>query len=211
MQKGKALVVDFDGTLVTTNSFELFFLWFLRTSLRKFLTGSFLRLLLVLCLRKLRIITHSELKRRTLSIYDKTNVDACLCHFINHLVSYINARLVSVIDDYRSRGYHIIVSTAAPRFYVEKWLENVKMEVAGIVATEMPDDDKEWEENQREVKKRRTLNYLDSYHLMMSVFITDCHDDMPLLRCEKEKNILVNPSKEILMMADKERIQVELL
>lgn len=194
MQKDNAVVVDFDGTLVSANSFEAFLKWVLSMAIKEFFLWTLFNLLIVIIYRKLRLISHKELKRRTMLLYEQSKLPNRLDKFIGVLVRYVNGDVIKLVSDYRERGHFVVVSTAAPRFYVERLFDRISFHADELIATEFPVDDK-WVENIREVKKEQTLKVLGDKDMRLSVLITDHYDDFPLLQFYKDLNILVSPSQ----------------
>lgn len=190
----KAIVVDFDGTLLMKNSFEEFY----RQLAIYALSRGRLKLLGALCFgivrRKLRLISHAELKRITLLRLVTEDISSFIESFAKRMQRWIDSRVVKELNDYVVKGYYAFLSTAAPLLYVQPIVDKANIDIGEILATGCPDNDN-WRENCREEKARRTLERIQTLRQGLAVLMTDHLDDLPLLKIPKERNVLVNPTE----------------
>ena len=207
----KAVVVDFDKTLVNVNSFELFYKEMVRFSIRKYDLPLLWFLTYEIGIRKARIITHAELKRRLLVFINDKDLSRFLNEFVRTLCEHVNNDVLSISQKYKEEGYRIYLSTAAPELYVLPFLSKLKFAFDEVICSPMPIPNVEWQENLNENKKQNTVSCLVRKGDELAVLITDHKDDLPLLRIKKEKNILVNPNKDSLQVIKLEQIPYELL
>lgn len=207
----KAVVVDFDKTLVKVNSFELFYKELVRLSIRKYDLTLLLFLVFELVIRKARLITHAELKRRLLLFLNRKNLSNFIGEFVDTLYKTVENRVLEVSLEYKKKGYRIYLSTAAPELYVIPFLSKLKFEFDEVICSPIPNSSIEWKENLNENKKQNTLSLLASQGDELAVILTDHKDDLPLLRINKEKNILVHPNESSLQAVKLENIPYELL
>lgn len=207
----KAVVVDFDKTLVKVNSFELFYTELVRYSIRKNDLSLFSFLAYELLIRKARIIAHAELKRRLLVFIQGKDFSLFISDFVRKLNKHVNNEVLSICKKYKNEGYRIYLSTAAPEIYVFPFLSNLYFEFDETICSPIPTSNIEWKENLNENKKQNTLSLLVSKGDELAVLITDHKDDLPLLRIKKEKNILVHPNGDSLQAIRLEQIPYELL
>lgn len=190
----KAIVVDFDGTLLMKNSFEEFY----RQLAIYALSRGRLKLLSALCFgivrRKLRLISHAELKRITLLRIVNEDISSFIESFAKRMQRWIDSRVVKELNDYVEKGYYAFLSTAAPLLYVQPIVDKTNLDIGEVLATGFPGND-DWRENCREEKARRTLERIQTHSQELAVLMTDHLDDLPLLKIPKERNVLVNPTE----------------
>ncbi len=128
--------------------------------------------------------------------------------FATLLYEYENKRVVSLLEKHREMGFVTVLSSAAPSVYAE--LIGTHYLFDFVCATPMPIDEN-WYENVNEQKKKNTLALLEQNSLEMVVFVTDHHDDLPLLKVEKDLNVLVSPSQKTVDLLKKQNIQYEIM
>jgi len=188
----KAVIVDFDGTLVGVNSFEEFY----RQLFRYWLTGTGIMQAMYLVglalIRKTRLIRHAELKRRFLLYVKDRDMDQFLERFAMFLRTKVNTKVVEIIQDYRGKGYAVLLCTAAPRLYMDRLASFFGFD--DMVCTEMPAKNTEWQENSGIHKLETTRELLRERQEELAVLLTDSFEDMPLLCIKKEKNYFVTRS-----------------
>ena len=190
-----AVVVDFDGTLITKNSFEEFYKFLGAWALLHFDIPLMVFLVWQILFRKSKRISHEELKRRLLSrICNYPNVNHIVSVFIKRLSGFVDMKVLALVKDYVRMGYIPVLSSAAPALYVMPFTRCYHDFFVHVLATENPTGDG-WKENIGEAKAARTMAKLRDLGLNLAVLITDSSDDLPLLRIGKEKNWLVRPSE----------------
>jgi len=206
----KGIVIDLDGSLIKTNTFQKYIVFVTKKVIRVFRFDIAIALFYWVALRKCRCITHEKMKyhvlRRTLFFMNSSRLEK----FVDWLMSDINICVKNVLEVKRAQGYYICLSTAAPESYVRIISDRLGFE--GFCASSIPVNRGEvWYENVREMKKNNTLNFLKERDIKMSILITDHYDDLPLLYERKEYNYLVNPSLKTLKSCRAAGIKFELL
>lgn len=207
----KAVIVDFDQTFVKVNSFEMFYKEQVFYSLRNLRLIRFLFFLLNIVLRKARFISHSELKKRVLAyLYTKDNSEF-MSSFIKKLDSCIALDVLALCEDFKSKGFSVYLCTAAPSIYILPFLKSIPFRFDDVVCTPNYTRGANWIENLSVHKKESVENLLLQKNEYLSVLITDHKDDLPLLKVQKSRNILVRPSKKTLNELEMENVKFELL
>ena len=120
----KAVIVDFDGTFVSINSFEYFYKELTKCAIKTGNIALFAFLLYQITLRKLRLIEHCELKKRTLHYFFNSNLLSFIPDFVGKLRHYVNDSVFSLCRDYKSNGYAVHLCTAAPELYVKPFVDS---------------------------------------------------------------------------------------
>lgn len=207
----KAVIVDFDGTLVKINSFEKFFKQLFKYWIMNLKIGYSLYLLFLILIRKMKLIEHAELKKRTLQYVQNKDIKIFIEQFSKKLISDVNANVVEIIQNYRNEGYAIHLCTAAPKLYIEKFTSYFSFKFDEIVCTDSPTEEMDWKENLGEHKLYSTNILLHKRSEKLMVLLTDSYDDIPLLKIHKLKNIIVNPSEKTIKLLKKENIPFELI
>lgn len=167
----------------------------------------------LLLIRKLRFITHAEMKRRfLLHVSSLLSLDD-LSQFSSTMKKHLNPLVIDSISNYKKHGYSVVVSSAAPNLYIDIIIAKLCPFIDYVISTPTPDapSNKEWIENIGENKKYKTMSFLKKKNLTFSVFYTDHYDDLPLLMMEKEKNYLVNPSSKTKFVLDAEHIEYKMI
>ncbi|MBB3330949.1 phosphoserine phosphatase [Halomonas campaniensis] len=196
----KAVICDFDGTLLKKHSFPMWVFYIVRCSFKKGDIPVFFRFSSALALRWAGVISSSQFKtflmRKSYPVeYDTLFVESLKVH-VNPLV----VERISEID-----GYHVL-SSASPLSYLEHVAEafNVKFDkvlgsyVCGGVLFE------NYAEN-KVLALHEVIDFADDV-----VLFTDHHMDLPLMKISDEV-FLVNPSKKTLRKADFEGVRYRVI
>ena len=207
----KAVIVDFDLTLVKVNSFELFYKELAKYFIQSLHINYFVFLLYLILLRKTRLITHATLKKKTLFFIENVDINSFISIFIEKLSTFLDYDVVDYIHKYRCEGYVCYLCTAAPEMYIIPFLKNTKLEFDEVICSAQPQKDLEWKENLGNAKKESTMKALKKRGETLAVLLTDHRDDMPLLKIRKEKNILIHPSIHTIEEVEKEHIEYDVL
>lgn len=207
--KRQAVVVDLDGTLLSVNSFREYVLYVVKESLRTGRVGVLLPVMWNVVLRILRVMPHSVMKCRVLEKSSLFMDAARLSRFVDKLLLQVNADVEAMCEKYRSRGYYILLATAAPVSYSE--IISCRMGFDGCCATPLPLPELKWHENARNHKRESVLQHLSSMNASVAVVITDHHDDIPLMKTNSGENILINPSQKTLSFVRKSGIPIAIL
>ena len=205
----KAIVIDLDGTLFNTNTFEKYIIFVCICALRNFDFYTAFSLPLLVILRKIRLIsTHERLKYLILKSSKKYSNEEKMQELVKKLRKFENSKVVALMGQYRSEGYSMMLSTAAPEVYAKIVASSYGFDC--YRASEIPLG-KDWRENVNKRKRDNTLNSLKENGCELSVLITDHYDDLPLLSMPKELNYVVNPSQKTLQQLYENNIIYKLL
>lgn len=127
------IVFDFDGTLISRNSFPLWVVFLLFQSIASFEGGRLTKILLLLFRRKItKRIDHNELKLRLISMPVPECWDEA---FARGLVKYSRESVVEQALQHLNNGECVVVSSAAPFRYLSKAVKLMFPEVHGQVLT----------------------------------------------------------------------------
>ena len=191
----KALAIDLDGTLLATNSFQDYLLFCGQAAVHSFRFDIALSIVCWVGLRKLRLIRHATMKHHLLNrtasfMQHKERLDL----FVEHELISINRRSLKLVEQYRSRGYLLILTTAAPGLYAHALAENLHIDLC--CATQLPSEVVigEWHENVGAQKVDSLRRLLLVHKAELAAVITDHYDDLPLLNYNEGDNFVVAPS-----------------
>lgn len=200
----KALAIDLDGTLIATNSFQDYLSYCGHAALHIFRLDIALSILFWVTLRKARFIRHSTMKRRLLNrtasfMQQKDRLD----QFVERELISINANAIQLMEQYRNRGYLLILTTAAPGLYAHPIAEDLHIDLC--CATQLPSEVVigQWRENVGEQKVDSLRRMLQIHKAELEVVITDHYDDLPLLNSNEGDNFVVAPSSKTMQMLKK--------
>lgn len=184
---GKAAVIDLDGTWCRRNTFTLFVARMMRQALRH--PAELLRITGIVSLRKMRLMSHAEAKRRLVKIASRMMTAGDLDAFASRITEFANPGVEAFADAFRRRGGTLILATAAPEIYVQPLAR-----MAGFDYV-MASSAKTTAEMRGERKLRAVVSLLDHTGLSLEAVLTDHYDDLPLLIACKGRRILVSPSQ----------------
>ena len=163
----------------------------------------------VIIKRKLKLVNHEQMKFKILQITTDLFNEQQILQFAKKISKKRNKNVIKLLSDYKSKGYIICLSTAAPFIYAQKIQEIFKIDL--LCATPSPNNILLWKENVKEEKYNNTIELFQKKNIEITIFITDHYDDIPLLRIPKDKNILVSPSKKTLNKIIENSIQYNIL
>lgn len=196
------VVSDFDGTLISKNSFPLWIKFVLQKSFTSFNLKIFYTLTILILKRKIfKKTSHLEFKSALDSI---VYPEVYAIEFMKQLQKYI---INETIESIKSFSNHVIVTTAAPSCYakhIKYLLENSGLEIENVQCSELKNV--LYFENFRINKRKYFLNH----NLDIDIFYTDHSDDIGLMEMAK-KNILIKPSIKSLEKINETNIEYELL
>ncbi|MCM1139689.1 MAG: haloacid dehalogenase-like hydrolase [Muribaculum sp.] len=194
--ENECVVVDLDGTLLRGNSLREMIKFMLHESLCKFEYGTFIKITVLLSLRKAGLINHRQLKHPIHRISRKWMTKENRLHrFADILNSLINQDVYNLIENIRQKGTKVVIATAAPDIYMPHLLARLSYDeyTATPFMTKLTD----YEEN-RGNNKRRNLEALAKIRgWKITHVITDHVDDIPILMLPVRERILVSPSDEL--------------
>ena len=106
----KALAIDLDGTLLSTNTFRDYLSYCGSAAFHNFKFGICLRIFWWVMLRKLRLVSHSRMKEVLLDstaafMTQKSRLD----HFVEKEMTYLNTRVQRIMEPYRNRGHLLVL------------------------------------------------------------------------------------------------------
>lgn len=169
------MAVDLDGTLLRGNSLHEY----IRCGLRHGSLWQRIRLAVFLGLRRMRLVSHVWMKRRTLAAIRRD--DGLVADFKMRVDAMRRTEVQRLIDRHIASGGRVLLATAASEVYVyDIWHgECVCTDVACDV------------ECRGDEKVRRVLDYAAGHGCILDVVVTDHPDDLPLLRCPGVRRIIV--------------------
>lgn len=185
-------VIDLDGCLCAANSFRLWMLFAYLFSFFSFRWLVFVKLNVCMFLRVYGKLNRVQMKRKILEVTEDAP-DYFVRWFVFLLNRYTNARVVSLINEYKQLEMHVVLCTAAPACYVCEYAK--RFDFAQVFATPSVSIDG-WAENFGKEKLAAIQGFFSNEYVLESV-VTDHHDDLPLL-LKAKKRILVNPSSDTL-------------
>ena len=208
-----ALVIDLDGTLLQTNTFRDYLRFCGRCAVPAFRWDLALSIALWVTLRKVRLITHSTMKRHLMQrtarfMQQKGRLD----DFAEEELLRGNPHVQAVMERYRNRGYLLVLATAAPALYAKALADDYRLDAC--LGTPLPSEVVigEWHENVGEEKAQTLQRFLQQHDAHMEALITDHHDDLPLLRLNAQgTNYLAQPSEQTVALLRKEEIEYEII
>ncbi|WMO14773.1 HAD family hydrolase [Pseudoalteromonas piscicida] len=196
------IVCDFDGTLITKNSFPLWVKFLLKESLFDLNIRLFFSLIFLLVKRKLFRQTHSDFKRSLMLLNLNEDYNK---RFVLTLNKYVNCDVIDNLCDC-DNDTSIVISTAAPSNYA-KYLDFIlPVEIDKVFCSEICEG--KFFENYAQAKVDSLYSYY-GYAFNITAY-TDHHEDIPLLLAS-HKAFLVNPSKESLIELSKVNIDYTLI
>ena len=126
----KALAIDLDGTLLSTNTFRDYLSYCGSAALHNFQFDICFSILWWVVLRKLRFVSHSRMKQALLDrtaafMTQKSRLD----HFVEKEMTYLNVQVQQIMEPYRNRGHLLVLATAAPAFYAHPIAEFLNLDL----------------------------------------------------------------------------------
>lgn len=171
------VIVDYDGTLIAGNSLHVYLRRGLATLIRRGRLGRAARLCAAMALRLLQLSSHRRMKESAARLIGEIDIS-------RQLRRMERRRVAELMEQYRARGYNILIASAAYAFYLRPAVD------CHIVASEPGRP-----ECRGEAKRARVGEWLAAHDSRAAVVITDHHDDLPLLTIPGlERICLVDPS-----------------
>ncbi|MDR2407609.1 MAG: hypothetical protein LBE13_05820 [Bacteroidales bacterium] len=207
----KGVVVDLDGTLVSSNTFHKYIIFSFREAVKSNHFFSVFNLIIFVICRKFRIIKHDTMKFHVLNSTNSYMNEDKIKSFVSTLFEKINKTVLNILNEYKKNDYLVCLSTAAPEIYVNELFKELPQFFDFMCSTPSPSKEILWRENVRQVKCNNTILLLNSKNIELKILITDHFDDMPLLSIKKDLNILVNPSKQTIKKLNEQNIKYLIL
>jgi|SRR5690606_9172126 len=202
MEKNKSYF-DFDGTLISVNSFPLWILFSAFYALISLRLGLFGKILKLLFQRKIQQkISHYEFKKALISLNISEKSDE---NFVQILTVFKRKNLVEELKKLHSENHEIVISSAAPENYLKKIIafifpeihQNLMIIGSNIVDNELIDNYKE-----QKLINLHQSGFLAENEMLKNVF-TDSWDDVSLAyRCENLILIAPKPKCKAMFLAD---------
>ena len=188
------LAVDLDGTLLRTNSFTRFTVWFACTLLKRRMHGGFFRVVHQVVLRKIRRQSHTQTKRNIMDIAAQLLSEDDFVAFARSLRRWVCNSVECLIRSHMASGGEVVIATAAPVEYAAPLAA-----MAGgysLLASERGISGV-YHECKGEEKLRRVSDFCVAHNLQLASVVTDHYDDLPLIKAA-DNVYLASPSKETL-------------
>lgn len=202
----KALAIDLDGTLLHTNTFRDYLQFCYNVALHRFHFLTAWTIVWWVTLRKMRFVSHSRMKAALLECTASFMMHAGrLDQFVEQELLLINQPVLQFMEQYRNRGYLLILCTAAPGLYAHPIAENLHIDLC--CATLLPSEIVigNWWECVGTYKVDALNRMLQVQKAELAVVITDHYHDIPLLNANAHgENYLVAPSEKTLQMLKKQ-------
>lgn len=191
-----AAAIDLDGTLLDTNTFVDYTRYVLKSCMSNYRLDIAANMLWHIALRRLRLTSHSTMKRHLLHTSAPIMTADRLEDFAQQLAAKANEKVVELCNRLRDNNVYLCLATAAPDNYATLVARHFGFDhcIATPTDTTIPD----WTENRAEHKLHSLQQHLDKYHLTLQTVVTDHHDDLPLLTACTGTCYLVNPSAKTL-------------
>lgn len=180
MERRRLLAVDLDGTLIGGNSLHIFYRCAMRRMLRGGRLWSLSCCLMLLSLRKVGAMSHAAMK---FGIWRRIKPsDVLFADFKKAALPLLRPDVAALIEDYRRKGYEVMLATAAPADYVRCLWDGP------FVATDMSlRSNPGCLECRGSEKLRRVREYADECGLAVAAAVSDdVVDDAPLLSAVAE-------------------------
>lgn len=201
------VVIDLDGTLLDCNTFRLYITAMLGLTARRGHLIDMMTIIVFVALRGVRIISHAEMKRSILRTTARHATDEWLRDFSSKLFTHSNKRVLDVINYYKEKSYGVIIATAAPANYAT-WIAD-RVHIGVCLATSM-DVDGEWSEFSGERKLEGVMQYLNKSGGELATVVTDHYDDLPLMKYNLGRNIIISPSKKTVKVLEWANVRHEI-
>lgn len=184
------VVVDLDGTLISTNSFHKWMIYLFKKTLIYNLFDT-VKILYIVFLRIFKIITHSQMKYKILSISESLRYSDIVDDFIEQLDTYINQEVLKFTKNTGQNQINIL-ATAAPEIYAKRIASKYGFQYC--ISTPAISKNN-WYENIRDRKRKTLKNLLNTLNLnYIDIVLSDHHDDIAIMKLAK-KIYLVNATK----------------
>lgn len=196
-------MVDLDGTLLRTNSFSRFVVWFAMRSIRRGRWRDFCRIASQVVSRKMRCQTHAETKRHIMELSSASLSEADFVAFAHTLRRWIRVKVTDLIRSHMARGGEVLMATAAPAEYAAPLAAITGIE--SLIASERSACGGKYRECKGEEKLRRVRGFCAARGMRIAAVVTDHYDDLPLMKCS-DRVVLVSPSRKTLLRIRQENL-----
>ncbi len=191
----KCAVVDLDGTIINGNSMHEMVKFMFKECLRSGDFATVSKLAFRLLLRRLRLVTHREMKYPIHSVAGEfmTYGDKRMERLTDILMRMLNPAVMKKLEQLKNDGYKIIIATAAPDIYMDALTGRLGAD--SYTATPIAGRLDEYIENRGEQKLMRIKEVASANGWDIDCVVTDHEDDLPLLTLPEVKRILVSPDE----------------
>lgn len=198
IEKKKCLIVDFDNTLIMGNSTILLTRYLAKKLLYRKEWKKLLFLFNIILKRKLREISHSELKFNIAKLIQENLSASDLDTFTREISSIVNTTLVETISEMVDEQTKIIIATGALELlfpYFKKYFNSFDFH---LLATQQSDNQKEFIDNRGLEKYKKVKDFMTRENLNCNAVFSDHEEDIPIFHLSIGKHYLVNPQKRTL-------------
>lgn len=192
------IVVDLDGTLLRANSLRLFIRFMARKFAREGRVVPLVRILWLLAARRARLIPHVGMKYPIHRLAAATVGEDELEEFAGSLRGYVCAPLLSELSRLKGEGWRVMLATAAPSLYVPQLADHLGIDE--WVATPLTDTPASYTETRGERKLELALGRAAAKGWRIRAVATDHEDDLPVLRLDGVRRLLVNSTDRLSVM-----------
>lgn len=195
------IVVDLDGTLLRANSLRLFIRYMVRKLWRERRVAPLMRICGLLAARRMRIIPHKDMKYPVHRIGVAAMSRGELEEFAGILRGYVCRPLLEEISRLKGEGWRVLLATAAPSLYIPAL--TALLGIDDWIATPLSANRSAYEESRGEMKRDLVSRRAVERGWTIRAVATDHEDDLPLLRLEGVRRLLVNSTIRLNVMADR--------
>lgn len=188
------VVVDLDNSLIRSNSLIILAKFLSKQLFYKKEYHQLYLLVKVILKRKLKKISHKEMKHLIVTQSQNFLSPDQINEFSKILNKEKNDNVDKLLQKYKVKGYHLLLATAAPDFFIPYFLKNLKFTDIDYIATPYNSSVALYIENNGVVKLQNVVNFLENNNYECEAVVTDHEDDLPLILKFPSKIYLVNPS-----------------
>lgn len=202
-KKKGCVVVDLDNTLLRCNSTKKLSFFLVGKLIAGWRFNDLGQVGFALIKRKLGLIPHRILKHTILKSARKNFSADDIDLFAQKLIGELNETVCGIISDYTD--CRVLIATAATDMFMQAFVKKLPFK-ADFSASAYTDDAEKYVDNLGRQKLKSVEEYLNEKDCVLTTFITDHRDDLPLLKHNKGRNFLVKPSKKTLKVLRKEGV-----
>lgn len=206
----KIVVFDFDGTLITTNSFQLWVKFLLKQSILKARPVIFLRIVKLVFFRKIiKKIAHQHFKQRLMQLsipegWNRQFAETLSVHVVSEALVELEKRI--------NEESVVIISSAAPESYLGLFIEKlIPGKTSNVVTIGSKLNNASINDNYKDQKLTNLYNLgLLTESQLIDELYTDSYDDKPLALAARSV-ILVLPKPHDVQLFQSSKIDYSIL